>query len=949
MATLTTPSDAHSERMLAVVRELLRELDSPRAAEHASLDSSFERDLGLGSLERVELLVRVERAFDGRLPDDVAQQGATPAEWLRALDATAAGGPRRDGTGRYPIIQPAEAAAPPASPASFLDVLRERTDAQPDRVQVHLMDGDEGQDISYGQLLERSREVAVGLVASGLKRNEAVAIMLPTGDDFFYGFFGIALAGGIAVPIYPPAQASKIEEYVKRQVGILRNADVRFLISFGRVQAVSQVMRLALPSVQEVTTISELRRRGRARPAADVDPAEIFLLQYTSGSTGNPKGVALGHANVLANIQGIGWGVQVKPDDTVVSWLPLYHDMGLIGSWLFSVYYGFPITILSPLDFLSRPERWLWALSDTGRDVLCPAPNFSYELCARKIPDEALSDVDLSRWRVVINAGEAVLPETLARFEKRFRAYGFNAKGFIPCYGLAESSVALTFPPLWRRPLIDTIDRARFEREGRAEPSDLEPGENGGESKLLRFVANGRPIPGHEVRIVDEENLDVAERVRGRVLFRGPSKTSGYYRNPEATSAVTTDGGWMDTGDLGYWADGELYITGRLKETIIKGGHNITPQEIELAAADVAGVRRGCVAAFGVTDRDSGTEKLIVVAETRSGARGEFGRIREEIVGAVDERVGTPPDHVELVAPQTIPKTSSGKIRRNETRLLYEQGRLGKSNRPPWLQMAHLWAGHAGASLGLLARQAGARARRAARGFVVLKVGSVVGLLARLAPTRLASQSVIRRGARLMLSLAGQGGRVAPIRSNGREPRLYVANRDGRFDPLTLIAALGERVSLAEDTGLEDLPLGAAFLLEPLVITPVDAAQAPPGGTLDQRVGQALADGESVLVFAENPAGREIERNRYRLEPLMAAAAAGAEVVPVRLSAGGARFDADLHGIPEVAVTLGDSIAPDGTGLAALSKLRERIRKTIAGLPDKSKPSGDPENVATQP
>ena len=204
----------------------------------------------------------------------------------------------------------------------------------------------------------------------------------------------------------------------------------------------------------------------------------------------------------------------------------------------------------------------------------------------------------------------------------------------------------------------------------RGEPNrpDLEPGENGGESKLLRFVANGRPIPGHEVRIVDEENLDVAERVRGRVLFRGPSKTSGYYRNPEATSAVTTDGGWMDTGDLGYWADGELYITGRLKETIIKGGHNITPQEIELAAADVAGVRRGCVAAFGVTDRDSGTEKLIVVAETRSGARGEFGRIREEIVGAVDERVGTPPDHVELVAPpddsQDIKRQDSPATRR---------------------------------------------------------------------------------------------------------------------------------------------------------------------------------------------------------------------------------------------------------------------------------------------
>ena len=943
MATLPTSTDTRSERMLAVVRELLRELDSPQVAERASLDSSFERDLGLGSLERVELLVRVERAFEGRLPDEVAQQGDTPAEWLRALDATAAGDPRRDGTGRYPIVQPGEASPPPASPASFLDVLRERADAEPDRVQVHLMDGDDGQDISYSRLLERSRETASGLIASGLKRNEAVAVMLPTGEDFFYAFFGIALAGGFAVPIYPPAQASKIEEYVKRQVGILRNADVRFLISFGRVQAVSQVMRLALPTVQEVTSISELRRRGRARPAADVEPADIFFLQYTSGSTGDPKGVTLGHANVLANIQGIGWGVQAKPDDTVVSWLPLYHDMGLIGSWLFSVYYGFPITILSPLDFLSRPERWLWALSDTGRDVLCPAPNFSYELCARKIPDEALTDVDLIRWRVVINAGEAVLPETLARFEERFRPFGFNAKGFIPCYGLAESSVALTFPPLWRRPLIDTVDRARFERDGRAEPTPGEPREdNGGESKLLRFVANGRPMPDHEVRIVDAENRDLSERGRGRVLFRGPSKTPGYYRNPEATAAVTTDDGWMDTGDLGYWAAGEIYITGRLKETIIKGGHNISPQEIELASADVAGVRRGCVAAFGVTDRDTGTERLIVVAETRTGEGGELDRIRREIVGIVDERVGTPPDHVELVAAQSIPKTSSGKIRRGETRRLYEHGRLGENRGAPWLQMVRLWAGNAGGWFQLLAGRVGVGVQRAIRAFVILKVGGVFGILARLAPTPRAAAAVVRSGARLMLDLAGgRAGRGAgteiAARSNGDGAVLYVANRCGKSDALTLIARFGGRVFLAEDTGLEDLPFGAAFLLEPLVIPEADEVYRPAGGTLEQRVGPALEDGSSVLVFAENPAGREVARSRYRLEPLMAAAAAGAPIVPVRLSPAGAVVDPDGRAISEVAVTLGGSIEPDGTGLAAAAALRERIRETITGLSDESK------------
>ena len=277
------------------------------------------------------------------------------------------------------------------------------------------------------------------------------------------------LAGGIAVPIYPPARPDKIEEYVRRQVQILANAEVRFLISFERVRAVSQVMRLSLPALREVTTVAALRQRGMGAPVSSVQPADSYFIQYTSGSTGNPKGVVLSHSNVLANVKGIGWAVQARPDDVVVTWLPLYHDMGLIGSWLFSLYYAFPITVMSPLAFLSRPERWLWALSDS-RGTLCPAPNFSYELCARKISDDALEGVDLSRWRVAINAGEAVLPATLERFAKRFEPWGFRPESYIPCYGLAESSVALTFPPINRPPLIDTISRDIFETEGELFP-----------------------------------------------------------------------------------------------------------------------------------------------------------------------------------------------------------------------------------------------------------------------------------------------------------------------------------------------------------------------------------------------------------------------------------------------------------------------------------------------
>lgn len=425
---------ATEEQVLDIVRGLLAEISSVQATQDVMLHSSFDRDLGLGSLERVELLLRVESHFARRLPDEIAQQADTPAAWVRALR-----NPTQEQTSeRHRITQPGEAPAPPMTAKSFTEVLRGHAEHEPERTQIHLLEEGVDQTISYARLLECSQKVAAGLHAAGLKRNEAVAIMLPTCDDFFYAFFGVMLAGGIAVPIYPPPRPAKIEEYVRRQTLILRNAEVRILISWDQVRAVAKVMRLSLPSLMDVTTVSALRQLAAGAPAPGVECAEVFFIQYTSGSTGNPKGVVLTHANVLANIQGIGGAVQTRPDDVVVSWLPLYHDMGLIGSWLLSVFYGFPITIMSPLAFLSRPERWLWALSDS-RGSLCPAPNFSYELCARKIPDQALECVDLSRWRIAINAGEPVLPDTLERFAKRFAPYGFRPESYVPCYGLAES------------------------------------------------------------------------------------------------------------------------------------------------------------------------------------------------------------------------------------------------------------------------------------------------------------------------------------------------------------------------------------------------------------------------------------------------------------------------------------------------------------------------------
>jgi fatty-acyl-CoA synthase len=925
---------------LEVVRELLVELGSLRAAETLSMDSLLDRDLGLGSLERFELLVRLEARFKTRLPEDIAQESETPADWARAIFN---GAKSSSGRSRYRVLQPSREAPPlPESAKSWPEVLRRQAQLEPDRVQVHLLDEDSGRDINYGQLMEVASRVAAGLHEAGLRRNETVAIMLPTCADFFYAFFGVMLAGGIAVPIYPPARPDKIEEYVRRQVLILKNAEVRFLISFDRVRAISQIMRLSIPSLVEVTSVEMLSGTGSKLPARGIEPAEIAFIQYTSGSTGDPKGVTLSHANVLANVRGIGSSVQFRPTDYVVSWLPLYHDMGLIGSWLFSVYHGAPITLLSPLAFLSRPERWLWAMHDS-RGSLCPAPNFSYELCARKIPDGALQGLDLSSWRVAINAGEAVLPETLARFADRFEPYGFRAQSFVPCYGLAESSVALTFTPMNRKPLIDTIRRDTFEAEGRAMPASPNEG------NVLRFVANGRPMPYHEVKLLDEGGKELGERAQGRLFFRGPSRTSGYYRNPKATAASITSDGWMDSGDLAYWANGELYVTGRLKDCIIKSGRNIIPQEIEAAAAETPGVRKGCVAAFGALDPATGTERLVVVAETRATSQDELRQIEEGILKRVDEVLGIPPDKVVLTLPQSIPKTSSGKIRRGATRTLYLNGQLTGRTRHPWVQLSRLWLENLGSGFDLWQRNTVAWLHQKYRSTSFGLIAYWGGLGVRLAPSVTAAASAARVAARLILWLGGHRVSAAPL--PGKEPAVYFANRAGHLDPLVAVASLPGPVYFTDLSVLRELPAPAVFLLKPFVAPSVSHEALPPGGTLRQRIADRLSHGRSVLVFPDGPAGVAPRRCRFRLDPFHAAIGSSCTIYPllfhgtegvqwpdrdsetrVRSSYIGIESSDAASDAPSPRICAGAQIRPEANGPHDIIRIRELIRESIDQL-----------------
>ena len=441
--------------------------------------------------------------------------------------------------------------------------------------------------------------------------------MLPTGPEYFYTYFGILLAGGIPVPIYPPARLSQIEEHVRRHAGILSNAEATILVTVPEARGVARLLEARVAGLRRVVTVAELQEGGRAPLPVPIRPDDIAFIQYTSGSTGDPKGVVLTHANLLANIRAIGEAIDVRPDDVLVSWLPLYHDMGLIGVWLASLYFAMPLVVMSPLAFLARPERWLRAIQ-RYRGTISAAPNFAYELCVKRIDDAEIDGLDLSSWRIAVNGAEPVIPETLRRFTERFARYGFQPAAMTPVYGLAECTVGLLFPPLDRGPRVDRV---------RASPS----------------VSLDAPSPRRPTMPARCASSPAAARCPGtRCASSTPSAgrwasasrgdwSSGGPRRPAATTAIRSRRGACSTATGSTPATAptsptaRCYLTGRVKDIIIRGGRNIYPHELEDAVGAVPGVRQGCVAVFGSPDPSTGTERLVVLAETRETGRGSAG------------------------------------------------------------------------------------------------------------------------------------------------------------------------------------------------------------------------------------------------------------------------------------------------------------------------------------
>jgi fatty-acyl-CoA synthase len=941
---------ADEERVLEIVRELVAELGHESALRSASLASHLDRDLGLGSLERVELLLRLEKTFGTRLDEAVLAGAETVQDLITALSA-ANGTPGALGVRAESAVRtlaftfPGRAEGVPAA-ETFQEVLRHRGRADASRTHLTFYE-DEGESssLTFGELLEGAERVAADLAKRGIGRGDSVALMLPTSRDFFLAFAGTLLAGATPVPIYPPFRADRIAEYAERQSAILSNAGARLLVTFREAASVAKLLKPLVPSLEGVTTAEAL---AQSRAAAPLGPQlhsrtdDLALLQYTSGSTGNPKGVMLTHANLLANVRAIGEALGIRNDDVGVSWLPLYHDMGLIGAWLMPLYFGMPVVVLSPLAFLSRPARWLRAFH-RYRGTIGAAPNFAYELAAAKISDDELKGLDLSAWRAALNGAEPVLPATLDRFATRFASCGFHRETLLPVYGLAEASLAVTIPPVGRGPLVDHLDRAAFAQEGRAVPappnasapySNLNLKED---SNVISFVSVGPPVPGHEVRIVNGRGEDAGERVEGQLWFRGPSTTQGYYRNEAATAALFPEGaaaGWVNSGDRAYRAGGEIYITGRVKDIIIHAGHNLYPHEIEDSVARVPGVRKGCVVAFGAADPIAGTERLVIVAESRERNRDARARLAQAITAQVSETLGLPPNVVEVVPPNVIPKTSSGKLRRDATKQRFLSGELDSDAPPVWLQLARLAAASSAGRI----RTALRRTAEVVYGCYAISMFALLlfpaWLYVLVSPSRKSAAQVTTAALRAYLKVAGWRVRVGGreyLRENA--PRMFVANHTSYADIVVLMAALGTDYHFVAKAEVMSMPFFRTFLRK---LGHFSFHREDPRARLQQaeQIEDALRRGESVFVFPEGTFSAQSGVRPFHLGAFKAAFAAKREIVPIALE-GTRRVLRDGTWLPRpgrITITICPPVAPSPSeeDWRQIVRVRDSIRQTIA-------------------
>lgn len=534
-------------------------------------------------------------------------------------------------------------------PSTLLEWLDRAASRNPTHGGLRFIDGREhATHHPWRDVFARAQSAAGALQQAGVQRGDRVAILLPTHVTFTDAFFGCAVLGAIPVPLYPPVRLGRMDEYIDKTVHMLRAVQPTVLITDRRIRrALGRVMA----EVGFPLPLLDAADLAQGEPAIGTSHADdVAMIQFSSGTTASPKPVALTHRQCLANAERILAKIEaITPQDgdppgAGVCWLPLYHDMGLIGCIFPALLSAGPLSLIPPEQFLAKPAIWLRTIS-RYQGTISPAPNFAYALCVQRIRDEDLEGVDLSSWKMALDGAEPISAETLRHFATRFAPWGFDARALMPVYGLSEASLAITFTPAWTGVQSLKLDRNALRQGEAIEATDG-----------VEMVSSGIPLPDFAVEIRDDAGRSLPEGRVGQIVARGPSVMRGYYQREEQP----IEQGWLHTGDLGFLHDGQLFVTGRAKDLIGHRGRNHAPQDLERAVFAVPGVREGCAAAVGDVGPDG--ERVLVFVEIRDAQPNQA----EQCVAAITATIGISPDLVVLLTPGTLPRTSSGKIRRAE-------------------------------------------------------------------------------------------------------------------------------------------------------------------------------------------------------------------------------------------------------------------------------------------
>jgi acyl-CoA synthetase (AMP-forming)/AMP-acid ligase II len=559
---------------------------------------------------------------------------------------------------------------------TFPERLRSLHSQDPERVAVSLQfSGREDLPLTYAQLLHGASAYARALEAAGIRPGEVTVLILQHGEDLIYSFWGAILQG--AIPSIMPFLTEKLspERYRADLAALISVTKPAAIVTYPEFEAEVRAALQEGDSVRSVIVTDQVVSQPETDFASlqgfQRKPEDIVLLQHSSGTTGLQKGVALSHQAVFNQLNSYGKSLSLTESDVIVTWLPLYHDMGLIAGFLMPILSGIPVAIMSPFDWVRAPYKLLQSISKY-RGTLTWLPNFAYNFCAQKIRDRHMDDVDLSSLRAVINCSEPVRWESHVAFYGRFKDYGLKFEALQTSYAMAENVFGVTQSQLGKLPVVEEIDRESFMVQRVAEsPSNGRPS--------MKMMSSGQPLESVKVKVVDENGHSAPERVIGELALQSDCMLTGYFNRPDITEKAFKDG-WYLTGDYGYISGGEVFVSGRKKDMIIVGGKNIYPQDLESLTYEVAGVHAGRSVAFGMFDEAQGTEEVVIIAEGDSDDANEQQKIADAIRLHVTKNSAIALRYVRVVGPKWILKTSSGKTARsaNKEKFLNELQKTGE-------------------------------------------------------------------------------------------------------------------------------------------------------------------------------------------------------------------------------------------------------------------------------